>query len=423
MLLACVVLAMVWANSAWADQYFALQETEIAIGFGAGRFGKTLLHWINDGFMAVFFFLVGLEIKREVLVGDLAEPRQAVFPLAAAAGGMLAPALVYWLIQPGGLAANGWAIPTATDIAFALGVLSLFGKSLPLSLKVFLTALAIADDIGAILIIGLFYSAPPNFIALAAAFALLTVMAALNRMGARSSLVYGIFAFGVWLAVLKSGVHATLAGVLAAATIPAKPRIDLEAFGSQNASLLASLKEAKNAGTTILANAASLSIIQDIKDSCHRAATPLQQMEHALHPWVSFLILPLFALFNSGVSLNGLGPEALFSGVGLAVCLGLFVGKPVGIFLVCWLVAKTGIAQKPGDMSWSQLFGVACLGGIGFTMSLFMASLSLSDNMMLDSAKLGILMGSFLSATAGSALLAAGIYSAKRRSGQSRPGA
>ncbi len=402
----CVAAAMLWANSAWSADYFSLWQQTAKIQIGAFEMEKTLKHWIDDGLMAIFFFLVGLEIKREMLAGELADLRKALFPLVAALGGMLAPALVYLLLLRDPLLAHGWAIPTATDIAFALGILSLLGERAPLSLKVFLTALAIVDDIGAIVIIGLFYSAPPDFITLGLAASLLVVMAIVNWLGVRHSAIYAAFAFFLWLLVLQSGIHATIAGVLAAMAVPARAPIDTRPFIEAGEKVFRSLAGAGSLQGNILRDAAVQDAVEDLTRLCDGVETPLQKMERGLHPWVSFLILPLFALANAGVQVIGGSSGPLLGSLGIAVIGGLLIGKSLGIFGAAWLSVKCKLCTKPRDLSWRQLFGAACLGGIGFTMSLFITALTFATPHLADQAKLGVLLGSFCAALLGAIVIA-----------------
>ncbi len=331
-------------------------------------FGSTLLHWINDGLMAVFFLLIGLEVKRELVDGALSTPRRRILPAAAALAGMAVPALIFIAFNRDDPAAlKGWAIPAATDIAFALGVLALLGKRVPASLKVLLTAVAIIDDLGAILIIAIFYSAGLNFGALGAALAGIAVLLAFNRFGVRALWPYLIVGAGVWAAVLQSGVHATLAGVAVAFTIP-------------------------------------LDKTPGHPDSDH---SPLHRLEHALSPLVAFIIVPVFGFANAGVDLRGLPPGAALASLPLGIMAALFIGKQVGVFGSVFALVRSGVVDRPADATWRQVWGVAILCGIGFTMSLFIGALAFGDgNAASEAAKLGILGGSLISALAGWAALA-----------------
>ena len=356
-LFAFTVLALALANSPFAEEYFALWERSFTVGLT-----KSLSHWINDGLMVVFFLLVGLEIKREAFAGELSSVRQAMLPIVAAAGGMLGPAIIYVAFNVGGPGARGWGIPMATDIAFALGVLTLLGSRVPSGLKVFLTALAIADDIGAVLVIALFYTSALSLPALLAAASVVAVLVICNRAGVRHPAIYAALGVVLWLAVLKSGVHATIAGVLLAATVPARP------------------------------------ILGEDK-------SPLLRMEQGLHGVVAFGIMPLFAFANAGVRLSGDAFSDLAWPIVLGVVVGLVVGKMLGIFGGAWVAVKTGIAALPNQVAWTGIFGVSWLGGIGFTMSLFVATLAFPPGALLYSAKLGILAGSLIAGVVGASVL------------------
>ncbi len=403
-LIACTAIALFLANSPWADAYHHFWETPLSVGLGPHGISYSLHHWINDGLMAVFFFLVGLEIKREMLIGQLSSMKRAALPIAAAFGGMIVPALIYTLVNPGGEAARGWGIPMATDIAFALGALALLGPRAPLALKVFLAALAIVDDIGAVLVIALFYTAEISWGALGMAVAFLGAMMALNRLDARSPLVYTVFAVGLWLAFLQSGIHATIAGVLAAMTIPARTRIDTAQFLERGRELMRKFDDAGIEGREVRTNHDQQAVIQAIETTCEQAQAPLQRIEHKLHDWVVFAIMPLFALANAGVHLSGdLG--VLTHPVTIGVVLGLVIGKPLGITLFSWLAVRLGVAAKPADVSWRAIHGVSWLGGIGFTMSLFITHLAFLESPLEERGKFGILLASALAGMVGWVLI------------------
>jgi Na+:H+ antiporter, NhaA family len=405
LLLFCAVVALVWANSRFADAYFHLWETPVGITVGGWSLTETLHHWINDGLMAIFFFVIGLEIKREVLVGELASPRRAALPLAAALGGMIVPAAIYSAFNAGSPALRGWGIPMATDIAFALGVLTLLGSRAPLALKVFLTALAIVDDLGAVLVIALFYTSELSTTALGFALLLLAAMVGLNRGGVRHPLAYLLLGIALWLAVLKSGVHATVAGVLAALTIPAWQRIDAGRFAQHARATLDSFEAGGERGEERLANEQQ-SAVEELEDACEAVQSPLARLEHSLHDWVVFFIMPVFALANAGVQLTGGIGSALLSPVALGIVLGLFLGKQVGVLAFAWLSVRLRLAALPESVSWRQLYGVSVLCGIGFTMSLFIANLAfLADHETLDVAKTATLTGSLISGVVGFLLL------------------
>jgi NhaA family Na+:H+ antiporter len=411
-LLGCTAIALIWANSPWAQSYFHLWELPLAIGVGDTELRLSLHAWINDGLMAVFFLLVGLEIKREVLVGELASLKRAAFPIAAAAGGMLVPALLYMAFNVGTPELHGWGIPMATDIAFALGILAMLGSRAPLALKVFLAALAIADDIGAVLVIALFYSGTLSTIALAAAGAVLVLLIASNAMGVRHSAVYSILGVLLWLAVHESGIHATVAGVLLAMTIPARTRIDPNEFLERGRGILQEFAEnGVTDAENVLTSPAQQEAIHALESVAEDAQAPLLKMEDKLHGTVAFVIMPLFALANAGVALAG-AAAAFGSPVTLGVIAGLVFGKPIGITLFAWSAWRLGIASMPG-VTWRQVHGAGWLAGIGFTMSLFIAGLAFQRAAVLDAAKIGILAGSLIAGTVGWVLLSRSAASAR----------
>jgi NhaA family Na+:H+ antiporter len=404
-LLACTVVALVWANSPWADAYHHLWETPVTIGSPGFSLTMSLHHWVNDGLMAVFFFLVGLEIKREVLVGELATRRTATLPVAAALGGMIVPALLYAAVNAGGPGARGWGVPMATDIAFALGILALLGDRVPSGLRVFLAALAIADDLGAVLVIAFFYTAALDWSALGGATAVLMVLAGLNRAGARRPLTYALLGIVLWLFVLSSGIHATIAGVLLALAVPARTRISETEFIARAEASLADFRAADEPGTSVLTNRGHQAALQAMESATDAAQAPLQRIEHALHGFVAFLVMPIFALANAGVPLgNGVG-LALGSPIAWGVILGLALGKPLGITLASWLAVRAGAADLPTGVAWRHIHGAGWLGGIGFTMSLFVAGLAFGEPAALDIAKLGVLGASVLAGLIGFLLL------------------
>ena len=365
LLIAAAVMALIINNSPLSYLYSGLLDVPVAVQVGALNIAKPLLLWINDGLMALFFLLIGLEVKREVVDGHLSKPAQVILPATAAVGGMVVPALIYWFINRDNPAAvAGWAIPTATDIAFALGVLALLGKRVPVSLKLFLMTLAIIDDLGAIIVIALFYSGTLSSVSLLLAAACLVVLVAMNRLGVVKLGPYMIIGLILWVCVLKSGVHATLAGVALALCIPLRTR---------------------NAETS-----------------------PLLSLEHALHPWVAYAILPIFAFANAGVSLAGMSADSFTHPVPMGIAVGLLLGKTVGVFGLTWLAVKLRLAALPEGAGWGQILGVAILCGIGFTMSLFVGSLAFapgsSDYAGMD--RMGILTGSFFAAVIGYAVIA-----------------
>ena len=363
LLILAALAALVASNSFLLDHYKGLLQTPVSVQVGGLEIAKPLILWINDGLMAIFFLLIGLEIKREVLQGELSSLDKAALPIVAAIGGMAVPALVYLGINMGSPESlRGWAIPAATDIAFALGILMLLGSRVPVSLKIFLLAIAIIDDLGAILIIAMFYTSNLSLLALGLAAVGVVALIGLNRSGVKATTPYLLIGLVIWVCVLKSGVHATLAGVVTALLIPIQGRTAEE-------------------------------------------QSPLHKLEHDLHPWVAFGILPVFAFGNAGVSLSGIGFADLLAPLPLGIALGLFFGKQLGVFGATLLAVKTGIAKRPKGTSWAQLYGIACLTGVGFTMSLFIGTLAFETDALLDQVRLGVLSGSVLSAVTGAAVL------------------
>lgn len=405
LLIAAALIALVAANSpfrtAWAD----LWQAPLTVGVGEYGLSKPVLLWINDGLMAVFFLVVGLEIKREVLVGELASPRAASLPLVAALGGAALPALIFLALASGSgpEAMRGWGVAMATDIAFALGVLALLGSRTPVALRVFLTALAIVDDLLAVAVIALFYTSEASVEALVAAAGALVALVVANRLGVRRPLVYALLGVALWLAVLQSGVHATVAGVLLAMTIPASIRLDAAPFAERAASLVAAVR--RDAGSA--GGKAVHATLWELEDATLRAQAPMLRMEHALHPWVAFAIVPLFALANAGVTIEGDLVDLLAEPVLLGVAAGLVIGKQLGITLAAWLVVRIGLASLPAGLGWRHVYGAAWLGGIGFTMSLFIADLAYDEPSTLALAKVGILIASVVAGLGGYLILRA----------------
>ena len=403
LLLVAAVVALAWANSPWSAAYFDLWQTPVAVDVGPVGLRKPLLLWINDGLMAGFFLLVGLEIKREVLVGELASARQAALPLSAAVGGMIVPAGLYVAVAGGGEAASGWAVPMATDIAFALGVLALLGRGLPPALRVFLAALAIADDLGAVLVIAVFFTAEVSLPALVAAAAIFAALVAMNRMGVRALSAYVATGLLLWLAVLESGVHATVAGVLLAAAVPVGRAIDLPDFVDRARALLDRLDDAGEPGRRV-PSGEEHEALHSLEVGTERVDSPLLRMEHGLLPWITYGVMPVFALANAGVPFGADPVGALTAPVTLAVLLGLVLGKQIGVAGFAWVAVRAGVAHLPDRVSWRQIFGIACLCGIGFTMSIFIGGLAF-EGPLLDQAKMGILAGSLVSGLLGWAVL------------------
>jgi NhaA family Na+:H+ antiporter len=380
----------------------------------------TLHHWINDGLMAIFFFVVGLEIKRELLIGELSTRQTAALPIAGALGGMVVPALIYAAFNAGTPGARGWGIPMATDIAFALGALSLLGPRVPTVLKVFLAALAIADDLGAVIVIAVFYTADLSIPSLIAAGALFSALLGANRLGVRHASVYALAGILLWLAVLASGVHATIAGVMLALTIPARTRIDESQFVACVEQSLADFRAADEPGTTVLTNPGHQYAIHQLEQACENAQAPLFKLEDKLHALVAFAIMPLFALANAGVRVTGSSTGLVTSPIVLGIVLGLMLGKPAGITLFSWLGARSGIAALAGDAAWGTLHGVSWLGGIGFTMSLFIADLAFAGTPYLAEAKIAILIASSIAGITGWAILNRTLSRAEQRASMVR---
>jgi Na+:H+ antiporter, NhaA family len=406
-LLVCTAIALAWANSPWAASYHHIWELEIALDAGPIAIRSTLHHLINDGLMVVFFFLVGLEIKREVLIGELASLRRAALPAAAALGGMVVPAALYAAWNAGGSGSAGWGIPMATDIAFALGVLALLGNRIPPGLKVLLAALAIVDDIGAVLVIALFYTGSVRWGALGAAGALLVLAAAANAAGVRRPWAYSLLGVTLWGAVLASGVHATIAGVLLAMTIPSRTRIDEDEFLRRARQSVDAFERGCGPETSVLTNQAQQEAILTLETLCEHAQAPLQTIERKLHVLVAFGIMPLFALANAGVQLSGEGQgQVLANPVTLGVVVGLVLGKPLGIMIFSWIAVRLRLAELPRGVTWRLLHGMAWLGGIGFTMSLFIAGLAFPGApALLTAAKIGVLAASLAAGICGWLLL------------------
>ncbi len=404
-LLAGTAVALLWANSPWAPTYFRLLSLEGTVALGPLGLSKPLLLWINDGLMAVFFFLIGLEIKREILVGELSSLREAALPVAAAVGGMVVPAVIFAVCNAGQDTSAGWGIPMATDIAFALGVLALLGRRLPPGLRIFLAALAIVDDLGAVLVIALFYSSGVSLAALGVAAAFFLLLLGANAAGARSPVIFALLGACLWAALLSSGVHATVAGVLVAITVPARGRLEPAAFTAQVEQLLGVFSQAGEADQGVLANEDRLAAVQAMQVACERVETPLQRFEHALSPWVSYGIMPLFALANAGVPLSREAGSSLLGPLGLGVMLGLFVGKPLGITLFSLLAVRLRLAALPAGVTPALVRGVGFLGGIGFTMSLFITSMAFAEASILATAKLAVLTASAAAGVTGVGIL------------------
>jgi NhaA family Na+:H+ antiporter len=400
-LLACTILALIWANSPAADSYRQLTQTYVGISWGDHGFKLSLQHWINDLLMAVFFFVVGLEIKREMVLGELSSFKQAILPVAAAIGGMLVPAAIYLMFNVGGDGEAGWGIPMATDIAFALGILAIFGKRVPLGLKIFLTALAIADDMGAVLVIALFYTEKVNLTALIVAAVFLFLLLAASRANVRRVGVYVFLLLGVWLAVFASGVHATVAGILVAMVVPVRARLDPHKFVEMLETSWRKLENSTLTQESMVSNSEQYEALRTIDLAATDMLPPGLVLERYLHQGQAFLILPLFAFFNAGVTISGDIFETLANPVSLGIVLGLVLGKQIGVFLFSWLAIKTGRAALPAGVTWGQIWGASCLAGVGFTMSLFISELAFKDPEIVSEAKIGILAASLVAGIMG----------------------
>jgi len=411
-LLLAVVAAMILANSPYLELYDHLLHTSLTIGVPGFSLSYSLHHWINDGLMALFFFVVGLEVKREILIGELSILRQALLPIAMAIGGMIMPALFYLFFNQSGEAVNGWGIPMATDIAFALGIVALLGSRVSPSLIALLLAVAIVDDLGAVMVIAAFYTETIHFFSLLLAAASFLFLVFINLAGIRHPLPYIVLGGLMWLAMMKSGVHATLAGVLTALTIPARSSLPSQLFADHLSTLTARFQSQisasqENPRFNVLRNAEKQRILQSMEDSIHHMESPLQRIEHSMHGWVAFIIVPIFAFANAGIPIDMSSlPEILSQGLTLGILAGLIGGKTVGITLACWLTVKSGLSRLPKDVTPIQIVAIALLAGIGFTMSIFIATLAFAgNNQLLLSAKIGILVASLLAGIGGYFLL------------------
>lgn len=421
------VAALIWANSPYGQSYHHLwHETKLTFKVADFQIAWSLGHWINDLLMAIFFLVVGMEIKRELLVGELASVRRAAVPIIAALGGMVVPAALYFAFTRGTPEIRGGGVPMATDIAFALGALALLGSRVPFGLRIFLASLAIIDDLGALIVIAVFYTDNLQLSYLAAAGGIALLLGLHNALGVRKTHPYFLWGLILWYLVYKSGVHATIAGVIVAATIPARTRIDGQGFVSGIRSLAADFEKAGDHDNDVVTNPKQQGVIKTMEVYCERVQTPLQRLEYALLPWVSFFIVPIFALANAGVVIGGsvgqgepaADPTQAVAATGLAAMLlapkslgiisGLVIGKPVGIFLFTWAAVKLGIGALPRGVTWRHLLGAGFLGGIGFTMSLFIAALAFPDAQQLNIAKAAVLAGSVIAGAIGMAILLAG---------------
>jgi NhaA family Na+:H+ antiporter len=396
-LLLATIIAMLWANSPWAGSYLQLWQTELGFDLGPLHLSRTLLEWVNDGLMVIFFFVVSLEIKREIQAGELASPRQAALPIMAALGGILVPAIIFTLLNIGNpQAMQGWGIPIATDTAFTLAILTMLGSRAPLSLKVFFTALAIADDIGGILVIGLFYSEGISWLALGIAALFFVALSGLNWARIYNPLPYAILGIGLWLAFLQSGIHPTIASVLLAITIPTRRPPNTRPLLAQVKTVVEQYEMASEEEYI-----QQPAIVQTMETILERMQSPAQRLQRTLGPWSTYLILPIFALANAGVQINAEATRQLLNPLGLGIILGLVIGKPVGISLFSWIALRSGLAEMPGDLHFRQLVGASLLAGMGFTLSLFIANAAFGNSPTLTSVKLGILIASILAGVIG----------------------
>ena len=420
LLLAASVAALIWSNIS-PESYAHFWHQKFTLTIGSAALSHSLGHWVNDGLMTLFFFTVGLEIKREMLVGALSDPRRASLPVAAAIGGMIFPALIYWVFNGGSATMSGWGIPIATDIAFSLAILSTLGRRIPFGIRIFLTAFAIADDLGAILVIALFYTPQIHLIYLLGALGIGALLFIMNRFWVRNPLVYLVLGVAMWYMVGHSGLHATITGVIVSMFIPARGHYNTDLFMKMVRNHLDTINcEGDECGHTIMVNRRHLDAVHSINVACSAVETPLQRMEHAMEPWVAYLILPLFALANAGVVLGALDlGAAVTHPVTVGVIIGLGFGKPIGITFFTWLTTKLLRVELISGATWLMILGVGFLGGIGFTMSLFISALSFSEPIFKEYAKIGIIGGSVIGGVIGYIVLriaAAGAKSAQTSS-------
>jgi NhaA family Na+:H+ antiporter len=403
LLLVATAAALIWANSPLQDSYTSLWDYRIGIRSADIDLVKPLRLWVNDGLMAIFFFLIGLEIKREILIGELNSVKKASFPFIAAMGGMVVPALLFLLLTSDASQSRGWGIPIATDIAFSLAILKLLGKRVPLSLKVFLTAFAIVDDLGAVMVIALFYSSGIKWMLLLAGLAIILFLGVLSYLQFFSKYLHLALGILTWILFLKSGIHPTIAGVLLALTVPIRQRTDLKTYTRNLGSIVETLQTCPDNPRPVLTHR-QIEMIDNLEDWTSRVQSPLQHLEHSLHNWVAWLIMPLFALANAGIVLGGNSSPELPLISNLAISL--VAGKSLGITLLTFLGLRLGWIELPDGINMKQVFGVSLLAGVGFTMSIFISNLAFADNAVLaDSAKLGILAGSMLAGILGYLIL------------------
>ncbi|QSE99054.1 Na+/H+ antiporter NhaA [Fulvivirga lutea] len=404
-LFATAVIAMILANSPLKDAYHHFWEQTFSMGFNEYVVSKSLHHWINDGLMSIFFFVIGLELKKEIMMGELSKPKNAVLPICAGLGGMAIPALLYIAINSSGEASAGWGIPMATDIAFALGILYMLGDRIPVSLKVFLTVLAIVDDLGAVLVIALFYTSDISLMSLLYGGGFLVILVVSNLLGVRNTVFYGIVGIaGLWMAFLLSGVHATVAGVIAALTIPANVKIEDKKFVVKMNALTNDFEKSTPNNVSLLTYE-QLHIVDRIRFYSKAALTPLQRLEHSMAPLVAFVVMPIFAIANAGITFSGDFSDNLFSNVSMGVILGLVLGKFIGIVAISKILVKLKLAVLPTGLQWRHIYGIGVLAGVGFTMSLFITDLAFVTLAPILQAKIGIFVASIISGTVGFLIL------------------
>lgn len=404
-LFATAVIAMILANSPWQNAYHHFWQHTFTIGFNEYEVSKSIHHWINDGLMSIFFFVIGLELKREIMMGELSKPKNAVLPICAGLGGMAIPALLYFALNSSGESAAGWGIPMATDIAFALGILYMLGDKIPTSLKIFLTVLAIVDDLGAVLVIALFYTSDISLMSLLFGGGFLVILVVANLLGVRNTIFYGIVGIGgLWMAFLLSGVHATVAGVIAALTIPANVKIQDKKFVAKMNALTNEFERSTPNNVSLLSNE-QLHIVDRIRFYSKAALTPLQRLEHAMAPLVGFVVMPIFAIANAGITFSGDFTQNLVGNVSLGVILSLIVGKFIGIVSISKILVKLKLATLPVGLQWRHIYGIGMLAGVGFTMSLFITDLAFITVEFILQAKIGIFIASIISGIGGFLIL------------------
>jgi NhaA family Na+:H+ antiporter len=403
-LLLFTIIAIAWTNSIFSDSYFNLWEHKISFSIAGFSMSESLKHWINDGLMAIFFFVVGLEIKRELMIGELSTGKKASLPVIAALGGMIVPAVIFTLLNEDSATADGWGIPMATDIAFSLGILSLLGKRVPVSLKVFLVAFAIVDDLGAVSIIAFFYSSGVHLKYLLIGSGLFLYLVLFNLLKLRMIHIYMIFGWIIWYMFLESGIHPAIAGVLIAFTIPLGRKIRVSTFRKRmDSNLLEFCDDGCNDKVTLTDE--QLAAIDNMESETKKVQSPLQSLEHKLHGFVTYVIIPVFALANAGVKIESTDINILLHPLTTSIGYSLLIGKAVGIFVFSWIAIKLKLSLMPENVKWIHIFGVALLGGMGFTMSIFITNLAFDIPELLNFAKLGIIAGSFGSAILGYLIL------------------